>query len=88
MKKIFLAILFFATVLAPACAKQFVNITPLPKQMEVGEGVYKLPKSYTVGAALLADSLKVEAQRFVGVIGETTGCQGKFTKSKNSRENI
>ena len=84
MKKILLSILFLATVLAPVCAKQFVNITPLPKQMEVGEGVYKLPKSYTVGAALLADSLKVEAQRFVDVIGETTGCQGKFSKSKKA----
>ena len=65
-------------------AKQFVNITPLPKQMEVGEGVYRFPKSFTVGAALLDDSLKVEAQRFVDVIAETTGCKGKLSKSKKA----
>ena len=84
MKKLFLILLCLFSMLLSVEAKQFVNITPLPKQMEVGEGVYKLPKSYTVGAALLADSLKVEAQRFVDVIGETTGCQGKFSKSKKA----
>ena len=84
MKKILLSILFLIAVLVPACAKQFVNITPMPKQMEVGEGQYVLPKKFTVGAARLADSLKVEAQRFVDVIGETTGCKGKLSKSKKA----
>ena len=60
MKKILLSTLFLIAMLAPACARQFVNITPMPKQMEVGEGVYRFPKSFTVGAALLPDSLKVD----------------------------
>ena len=84
MKKICLILACVFSMLAPVCAKQFVNLTPLPKQMTVGEGQFRFSKSYTVGAALLPDSLQAEAVRFMDVIQETTGCKGKLSKSKKA----
>lgn len=84
MRRLSLIFVCLFSMLLSVEARQFVNITPLPKQMEVGEGVYRFPKSFTVGAAFLDDSLKVEAQRFVDLIAETTGCKGKLSKSKKA----
>ena len=52
MKRFLLMLLCVFAALIGANAKQFVNLTPLPKQMIVNEGQYTLPKSYTIGAAL------------------------------------
>ena len=82
MKKLCLIILCLFSMLMSVEAKQFVNITPMPKKMVVGEGTYRLPKSYTVDVAFLADSLQSEATRFVDVIRRTTGCKGKLVKSQ------
>ncbi|MEE0870712.1 MAG: family 20 glycosylhydrolase, partial [Bacteroidaceae bacterium] len=84
MKKLCLIILCLFSMLMPVEAKQFVNITPMPKKMVVGEGTYRLPKSYTVDVAFLADSLQSEATRFVDVIRKTTGCKGKLVKSQKA----
>ena len=84
MKRFLLMLLCVFAALIGANAKQFVNLTPLPKQMIVNEGQYTLPKSYTIGAALLADSLQKEAMRFAEAIQAATGCKGKLTKSKKA----
>ena len=84
MKKLCLIILCLFSMLMSVEAKQFVNITPMPKKMVVGEGTYRLPKSYTVDVAFLADSLQSEATRFVDVIRKTTGCKGKLVKSQKA----
>lgn len=84
MKKLCLIILCLFSILMSVEAKQFVNITPMPKKMVVGEGTYRLPKSYTVDVAFLADSLQSEAARFVDVIRKTTDCKGKLVKSQKA----
>ena len=84
MKRFLLMLLCVFAALIGVNAKQFVNLTPLPKQMIVNEGQYTLPKSYTIGAALLADSLQKEAIRFADAIQVATGCKGKLTKSKKA----
>ncbi|MBQ5643209.1 MAG: beta-N-acetylhexosaminidase, partial [Bacteroidaceae bacterium] len=84
MKKLCLILLCLFSMLMSVEAKQFVNITPLPKKMVVGEGTYRLPKSYTVDVAFLADSLQSEATRFVDIIRKTTGCKGKLVKSQKA----
>ena len=84
MKKLCLILLCLFSMLMSVEAKQFVNITPLPKKMVVGEGTYRLPKSYTVDVAFLADSLQSEATRFVDIIRRTTGCKGKLVKSQKA----
>ena len=84
MKKLCLIILCLFSMLMSVEAKQFVNITPMPKKMVVGEGTYRLPKSYTVDVAFLADSLQSEATRFVDIIRKTTGCKGKLVNSQKA----
>ena len=84
MKKLCLIILCLFSMLMSVEAKQFVNITPMPKKMVVGEGTYRLPKSYTVDVTFLADSLQSEATRFVDVIRKTTGYKGKLVKSQKA----
>ena len=84
MKKFCLILLCLFSMLMSVEAKQFVNITPMPKKMVVGEGTYRLPKSYTVDVAFLADSLQSEATRFVDVIRKTTGCKGKLVNSQKA----
>ncbi|MBO5707580.1 MAG: beta-N-acetylhexosaminidase [Bacteroidaceae bacterium] len=84
MKKLCLILLCLFSMLMSVEAKQFVNITPMPKKMVVGEGTYRLPKSYTVDVAFLADSLQSEATRFVDIIRKTTGCKGKLVKSQKA----
>mgnify|MGYP002508252485 FL=1 len=84
MKKLCVIILCLFSMLMSVEAKQFVNITPMPKKMVVGEGTYRLPKSYTVDVAFLADSLQSEATRFVDVIRKTTGRKGKLVKSQKA----
>ncbi len=84
MKKLCLILLCLFSMLMSVEARQFVNITPMPKKMVVGEGTYRLPKSYTVDVAFLADSLQSEATRFVDVIRKTTGCKGKLVKSQKA----
>ncbi len=84
MKKIlFVAVCLFGLLLN-AAAKRLVNITPLPREMTVGEGQYRLPKSYTVGAKPLADSLQAEALRFIDTIRKTTGCKGRLSKNEKA----
>ena len=84
MKRILLILSCVFCALIGVNARQFVNLTPLPKQMIVNEGQYTLPKSYTIGAALLADSLQKEALRFADAIQIATGCKGKLSKSKKA----
>ncbi len=88
MKKISLMlVLAFAMVLGLwAQQQQFVNITPLPAQMEVGSGHYVLPKRYSVQIADLADSIRFEAKRFVADLKRATPCKGRLTTKANGAD--
>ena len=45
-----LACALFST--SQAQAQQFVNLTPVPMQMHVDKGVYRLPAQFTIGGAI------------------------------------
>ena len=64
-----------------AQAQQFVNLTPVPMQMRVDKGTYRLPAQFTIGGAQLPDSIKAEAQKFVTDFNKSaTGATASFSK--------
>ncbi len=80
MKKICaMLVCLLMAVVAVYAQQQFVNLTPLPQQMEVGAGSYILPKRYTVDVSNLPDSVQAEAAKFVTAIKRATGCKGRLT---------
>ena len=63
-----------------AQAQQFVNLTPTPKEMRVETGTYRLPAQFTIGGTQLPDSIKAEAQKFVGDFNKSaSGCTASFS---------
>ncbi len=74
MKK-FLLLSIIALLSMPVAmrADSSVNLTPLPKSMEKGTGTMALPKSFSISAGNLADSLKSEAVKFATLFTEVTG---------------
>ena len=74
-----LACALFST--SQAQAQQFVNLTPVPMQMHVDKGVYRLPAQFIIGGAQLPDSIKAEAQKFVTDFNKSaTGATAFFNK--------
>ena len=62
-------------------AQQFVNLTPVPMQMRVDKGTYRLPAQFTIGGAQLPDSIKAEAQKFVTDFNKSaTGATASYSK--------
>lgn len=80
MKKICVVFACLVMAVIPVCAQQFVNLTPLPKQMTVGNGSYVLPRSYTVDALHLAGNVQDEAMKFITAIRHATGCKGRLVE--------
>ena len=75
----FLACALFGA--SQAQAQQFVNLTPVPMQMRVDKGTYRLPAQFTIGGAQLPDSIKAEAQKFVTDFNKSaTGATASFSK--------
>ena len=71
---------FFAAALAllsagNVWAQESVNLTPLPKEIQVGQGMLTLPQKFTVNLNGLADSVKAEAEKFVEVYTEVSGAE-------------
>lgn len=76
-----LACALFGT--SQAQAQQFVNLTPTPKEMRVETGTYRLPAQFTIGGTQLPDSIKAEAQNFVGDFNKSaSGCTASFSNKK------
>lgn len=74
-----LACALFST--SQAQAQQFVNLTPVPMQMHVDKGVYRLPAQFTIGGAQLPDSIKAEAHKFVTDFNKSaTGATASYSK--------
>lgn len=74
-----LACALFST--SQAQAQQFVNLTPVPMQMHVNKGVYRLPAQFTIGGAQLPDSIKAEAHKFVTDFNKSaTGATASYSK--------
>ncbi len=73
MKKLFFAILL--SVAGTMLAQTPVNLTPRPRQMTAGEGHFALQSRLVVAYGSMADSLSVEAARFVIHLNAATGLQ-------------
>lgn len=79
MKKICFVLMCMLLTTMAAAAQQFVNLTPQPWQMTVGQGSYVLPRSYTVSASRLAPDVQDEAMKFIHDMRIATGCKGRIT---------
>lgn len=73
-KSIIAAILCAAIGAAPAIAadETFVNLTPRPKSMTLGQGSYTLPQGFKVSTAGLDSEMAAEASRFVEAVNAAT----------------
>lgn len=54
-------------------AQESVNLTPLPKEIQVGQGTLTLPQKFSINLNGLADSVKVEAEKFVECYTKVSG---------------
>lgn len=68
----------------------FINLTPQPKQIEVGSGKLALPEAFVIADTSLPDDMKAEVAKFINTFGTATGisvtegADGLFTITKNS----
>ena len=74
MKKVTL----FAAVLAVFStgniwAQEPVNLTPLPKEIQMGQGALTLPQKFSINLNGLVDSVKVEVEKFVECYTKVSG---------------
>ena len=81
MKSTLLSTLLACALFSTSQAQQFVSLTPVPMQMHVDKGVYRLPAQFIIGGAQLPDSIKAEAQKFVTDFNKSaTGATASFSK--------
>ena len=74
MKSSLLSFMFLLMLLPfQAAADQFVNLTPTPKSMTVGDGQLVLPASFAVSASGLSEEMTAEVTRFVEAFNAATG---------------
>ncbi len=73
-KKLFSALMLLLFCGNIAFADNFVNLTPLPKQMTAGNGEYVLPASFKIATANLSDEMRAEVDKFVEAFNSATGC--------------
>ena len=68
---------------AGIASERFLNLTPAPKELTVGEGDYRLPRKMTVAVKNLPAEMAAEAARFVADLNAATGMQSRtVAKSK------
>lgn len=67
------------------CADQKVNLTPLPKNIQVREGVLSLPSGFEVNIYQLGDSVVDEIDHFIEALEASSGISvSKISGSKNT----
>lgn len=54
-------------------ADNFLNLTPVPKDMAIGEGTLVLPETFVISTSGLPDSLSNEAEKFAATFTAVTG---------------
>ena len=73
MKRVLFTLLGVIMAMGVMAADQFVNLTPRPKSITVGTGVYTLPASVSVGTGQLAEKFAAEAEKFAATLRTATG---------------
>lgn len=79
-----LATLYFGNLYA----QEPINLTPVPKEIKVGQGVLTLPQRFTVNVNGLADSVKAEAEKFVKDYVKVSGAEVSIVTQKNPSTKI
>lgn len=75
-----LVLLFMSITFCLAQSNRFINLTPTPKQMTIGNGDFALPAQFDIAVGNLPDSICQEASRFANVIAQTTGYRADVKK--------
>ena len=84
MKKVLVMLLGLVLAFGARAQEQFVNLTPRPKSISVGTGVWTLPATVTVGTGQLAAEYVVEAEKFAAVLQTATGRKVSVTASTSA----
>ena len=80
MKRYFVLLCSLLSILCVS-GQSAVNLTPRPKSVSIGTGALPLTQGFRVSYGSLADSLNIEAARFVSDINAATGLQALATNS-------
>lgn len=84
INRIFFLVLFITLVrITNASADSQINLTPLPKDIQVMTGSLVLPDAFQVCVSGLPDSLRHEARIFTKQLRHTTGIRIRLSKNKN-----
>lgn len=67
------ALLACAALLGHAQSTTFVNLTPKPKEMTVGQGELPLPQSFTISHSALPEAMQAEVGKFITTFSTATG---------------
>lgn len=73
MKKIFTIIMLLLALPITLSAQSSINLTPVAKDITVGEGQLVLPQEFTIATGDLPDSIAVEATKFATEFAAVTG---------------
>ena len=84
MKKVLVMLLGLMLAFGARAQEQFVNLTPRPKSICVGTGVWTLPATVTVGTGQLAAEYVAEAEKFAAVLQTATGRKVSVTASTSA----
>lgn len=79
-KKILLIFALMAFCCASVFADRFVNLTPAPANMTVGEGEYKIPKGMKISTKGLTPDMQSEVTKFIKDFNEATGLNVRQAK--------
>lgn len=75
-------ILLLAVVCGVQAATPIVNLTPAPRDMQMGEGQFSLPQRISIDVAGVPDSVRHEAERLQQVLSKSTGRKVTLVEGK------
>lgn len=61
-------------------AQESVNLTPIPKEIQVGQGTLTLPQQFTINLNGLPDSVRAEAEKFVEDYTKVSGAEVRIVE--------
>lgn len=72
-------LLLLALLPGLAQAQDFVNLTPKPKKMTVGQGELVLPESFEISTEGLTTEMTAEVQKFAEAFNAASGCRATIS---------
>lgn len=80
VKNILLAAASVVLICTTAFADRFVNLTPAPAYITVGDGDFKIPEGMKISTKGISNDMRAEVTRFIKDFNEATGLKVKHAE--------